>query len=276
MESLLSDARKRIYFATGSRNKYTDYEFLLGKYADLQWVSLIIEEPKTLDFDLHIRMKVQSAAQRLPYLSFVVEQTGLMVHAWRGLPGTFTTQFQNTVGNEGICRMLDAYSDRSATAVTDLAYRAITGEVRIFRGAVSGTIAQKPRGGRGFGWDTIFIPEGESETFAEMTFEKKNSMSTRMLAASSFYSAVLSEAEEADKIPERRVKLRQQIVRYFNKGDLADLIYDLGVDPDDIPGTTKRDQARELILYCDKRGKMNDLLTICKEMRPHVSWPEHI
>ncbi len=272
----MSNARKKIYFATGSRNKYSDYEFLLGNYADLQWVSLIIEEPKTLDFDLHIRCKVQSAAQRLPFLPFVVEQTGLMVNAWQGLPGTFTTQFMESVGNEGICRMLDAYSDRSATAVTDIAYRSITGEVEVFRGSVLGTIAPKPRGGRGFGWDTIFIPDGESETFAEMTFEKKNSMSTRMLAASAFYAAVLSESEEADKIPERRIKLRQQIVRYFNKSDMADLIYDLGVDPEEIPGTTKRALARELILYCDRHGLINVLLTLCRELRPHVSWPEHI
>jgi XTP/dITP diphosphohydrolase len=53
------------------------------------------------------------------------------------------------------------------------------GEVRVFVGETRGRIAEEPRGGGGFGYDPIFIPEGSSLTYAEMGEEAKNAVSHR-------------------------------------------------------------------------------------------------
>jgi inosine triphosphate pyrophosphatase len=74
--------------------------------------------------------------KQLPYLNFIVEQTNLVVHAWSKLPGNLTGEFIESVGIEGICKMLQPFEDRGATAVTDLGYHAADGKVYIFRGQV--------------------------------------------------------------------------------------------------------------------------------------------
>ena len=56
----------------------------------------------------------------------------------------------------------------------------------MFSGEVRGQIARAPRGDRGFGWDTIFIPDGETRTFAEMTPEEKDRLSMRRKAFRDF------------------------------------------------------------------------------------------
>ena len=54
---------------------------------------------------------------------------------------------------------------------------------KLFEGRINGIIANEPKGDNGFGYDTIFIPENQTKTFAEMTNEEKDSRSMRALAA---------------------------------------------------------------------------------------------
>jgi hypothetical protein len=200
-----------------------------------------------------------------------------MIKAWRNLPGNLTGMFMDAVGNDGICRMMVGYSrpeDRAAIAVTDLGYHAPDGRVTVVRGKLDGRIALSPRGGRGFGWDAVFIPEGHQETFAEMTLEKKNSLSTRMLAVSQFYTSVLDQPQ-ANEVAQNRIQFRQLLIRHFNKAELVDLCFLLDIDPEDVlPDTIKRDQIRELILYCDRHSRIPDLLHVCRSERPNVTWPD--
>jgi XTP/dITP diphosphohydrolase len=55
-----------------------------------------------------------------------------------------------------------------------------------FEGVVNGEIAMFPKGNQGFGYDPVFLPEGLPTTFAEMSLEKKNSMSHRARALDRF------------------------------------------------------------------------------------------
>lgn len=271
------DKLTTLYFVSSSQNKYEDYRFLLGRYADLHWARMVIEEPKTMDLSILIRRKIEAVKPFLPHLPFLVEQTGLVIHAWRNLPGNLTGMFIEAVGNEGITRMMRSYpdhGDRSAVAITDLGFHAPNGQVEVFRGEVPGSIAEIPRGEHGFGWEAIFIPEGHDETFGEMAPEKKYRLSTRMLAVNHFYSSVLGYAQ-ADEVAQNRIQLRQLILKSFNKSELRDLCFDMGLDPEDVlPETVKREQVRELILYCDRHSLMPDLLTTCRLLRPNADWPE--
>lgn len=264
---------ERLYFVTASADKFNDYQFLLGKYADLFWVKHNVEDVVTTDIAILIRRKVAAIQKMLPYLPFLVEQTNLMIRAWKDLPGNVAGLFIEAVGTEGICKMLSPFADRRATAVTNLAYHAPDGKVAVFQGMLSGTIAQKPRGHQIFGWDAIFIPEGQDRTFAEMSMEQRHTISTRKLAVAALYTAVL-QAEDASLLLQNRIRLRQLMTRYFSKQELESLLFDLGIDKDELPQGVKTDLVQEIILYCERHGRMPHLLQICREQRPNAEWPD--
>lgn len=264
---------ERLYFVSASRDKFNDYQFLLGKYADLVWIRYTVEDPMTHDLPILIRRQVESVKPLLPNLPFLVEQTNLMIRAWNGLPGNVTGMFIKGVGMEGICKMLETFEDRRATVVTDLAYCAPDGRVQVFRGEVAGHIAEEPRGVNLFGWDAIFVPDGYERSFAEMPLEQRNSISTRKLAVAKLLTAVLPN-EQTETLLQNRIKLRQLMTRYFSKQELESLLFDLGIDPDEIPEGIKSEMAQEIILYCERHGRTENLLKLCREQRPNADWPE--
>ncbi|GJM41968.1 MAG: hypothetical protein DHS20C20_22500 [Ardenticatenaceae bacterium] len=266
---------ERLYFVTASENKFNDYQFLLGKFADLFWFRYNVEDVVTTDVDILIRRKMEAIKPKLPHLPFLVEQTNLMIRAWKNLPGNVAGLFIGGVGVAGICRMLDTFPDRSAMAVTKLAYHSPDDQVAVFTGHLAGSIAPEPRGQQIFGWDAIFIPEGEERTLAEMSLEQRNSISTRKLAVAEFYTAVLQE-ERADALLQNRIRLRELMVRYFNKAELEALCFDLGIDKDNLPNATKPELAQEIILYCERHDRLDRLLEICREQRPHAEWPDKL
>lgn len=264
---------ERLYFVTASENKFNDYQFLLGKFADLRWSRLNVEDPVTSDLAILIRRKVEMVRPILPHLPFLVEQTNLMIKAWRNLPGNATSLFIKGVGVEGICKMLDAFPDRKAQVVTDLAYHGPDGQVSVFRGELNGVVTPEPQGTQIFGWDAIFIPDGYTRTFAEMPLEQRNSISTRKLAVAQFYMAVLQE-EQADELLQDRIRFRQLMTRYFSRQELESLLFDLGIDKDELPEGVKTEMAQEIILYCERHGRVQQLLRICRQQRPNAEWPE--
>ncbi len=266
---------ERLYFVTASENKFNDYQFLLGKLANLVWFRYNVEDVVTTDIDILLRRKVMAIRPLLPYLPFLVEQTNLMIRTWRNLPGNVAGLFIDGVGVEGICKMLQPFEDRTATAVTKLAYHSPDGRVAVFTGQLSGTIAPKPAGQPIFGWDAIFIPSGHDRTLAEMSLEQRNTIATRKQAVAEFYTAVL-EDEQADTLLQNRIRLRELMVRYFNKTELETLCFDLGIDKDNLPNATKPELAQEIILYCERHDKLDRLLDICRDQRPHAEWPEEI
>lgn len=263
----------RLYFVTASENKFNDYQFLLGKYADLRWTRHNVEDLVTTDLAMLIRRKIEAIRPLLPHLPFLVEQTNLHIRAWRDLPGNVTGLFINGVGVDGICKMLSAFSDRAATVVTDLGFHAPDGRVYVFHGELKGTIAPEPRGNQVYGWDVIFIPDGYDRTFAEMPLEQRNSISTRKLAVAAFYTQFLKE-EEAETMLQNRIRLRELMTRHFSKSDLETLCFDLGIDKDELPEGVKKELTQEIILYCERAGRMDELLLACRQQRPHTEWPE--
>jgi non-canonical purine NTP pyrophosphatase (RdgB/HAM1 family) len=89
--------------------------------------------------------------------------------------------FERAAGLPALCRSLDGFRDRRATASCVIAFRSETQQLTAI-GRIEGSIAREPRGNGGFGWDSIFLPDGSERTFAEMTAEEKNAMSHRRRA----------------------------------------------------------------------------------------------
>ena len=171
-------AGNQMKFVTGNRNKLKEAQMILG--VALDQANVAIEEIQTCDVEEAVGHKVRAAFEKVRQ-PVMVEDSGLVFEAWNGLPGALVKWFEKTVGLEGMARMLDSFDSRKAVAQC---FVAITDgkETFIGRGEVRGRIAASPRGSNGFGWDTLFIPQGDERTFAEMTPEEKNAISHRRRA----------------------------------------------------------------------------------------------
>ena len=168
-------------FVTGNENKRREAAAILG--IELGRVDLDLPEVQALDFAEVAAAKAVAAREALgrPKRVVIVEDSGIVFGAWDGLPGALTKWFLASVGIEGLLRMLSGFEDRSARAVCAVAVADPGGAVRVFAGEVAGTVAEKPRGASGFGWDPIFVPEGLERTYAEVG-EAKNEDSHRARA----------------------------------------------------------------------------------------------
>ncbi|HEX7632718.1 MAG TPA: RdgB/HAM1 family non-canonical purine NTP pyrophosphatase [Candidatus Saccharimonadales bacterium] len=170
---------KTVTLITGNENKATEMGRLLG--IEVLHTKLSLPEIQDLSVAKVAELKAE-AAYREVGSAVLVDDTGLYIDAWKGLPGAFIAWFLDSVGVEGILLMIKAWEDRSARVVTALGYCDEQG-VKVFVGEVAGAIPEQARGDGGFGYDPIFIPEGQSKTFAEMSAEEKDACSMRALAA---------------------------------------------------------------------------------------------
>lgn len=171
-----------VVLITGSDDKAHEYATLLG--LEVGAVKEDLVEIQALDVATVAKQKAEDAYAKLrsPVL---VDDSGLALHAWNGLPGALIAWFLDTVGTQGLLDMAAAVTDRRASVTTALGYADVNG-VRVFTGTLQGNLATEPRGRRGFGYDSIFVPAGSTLTIAEMSAEEKNTISPRRLAADAF------------------------------------------------------------------------------------------
>jgi XTP/dITP diphosphohydrolase len=111
----------------------------------------------------------------------VVEDTGVELAAFGGFPGPFIKFWEKLGGLESICRAVDGPGDRGIVAVCALGVCTADGAY-VVEGRTNGVVSDRPRGASGFGWDAIFVPEGDTRTFGEMTAEEKDRVSHRRRA----------------------------------------------------------------------------------------------
>ena len=130
-----------------------------------------------------------SAKLEQPY---IIDDSGLFVHALKGFPGVYSAYVYKTLGYEGILELLKGREDRSAKFEC-CAGLMLDGRRHIFTGETEGSIIAAPRGSDGFGFDPVFVPSGMSQTFAELPLEIKNSISHRGRAFSALASHLAQE-----------------------------------------------------------------------------------
>jgi len=155
-------------FITGNQNKANYLQKLIGLPIDHQKVD--VDEIQSLDVRTVVEHKVRQAYQ-LVKKPVLVEDVGLTIDALGRLPGPFVKWFIEDVQLEGICRLADITPERLAH--TSCCYGYFDGRtLKLFYAEQAGAIAMQPRGDGGFGWDPIFIPQGETLTLGEMTPEQ--------------------------------------------------------------------------------------------------------
>lgn len=170
---------ENIKFVTGNLNKVREAGEILG--VPLQQVDIPdLYELQTHDPEAIVRHKL-SQAYEIVKGPVLVEDSGLIFSAWNGLPGALIKWFESTVGCEGMLKMLEPFDNREAFAVCYVGFQ--DGEtIKIAKGEVRGRVAANLRGTSGFGWDVLFIPEGDERTYAEMPAAEKNAISHRKRA----------------------------------------------------------------------------------------------
>jgi len=166
-------------FVTGNPNKVREAGEILGLALEPVQVDGLFEI-QTPDLDEVVRHKARQAYSALQ-CPVMVEDSGLVFHAWNGLPGALVKWFEETVGCQGMLKMVTDFNDRSATAIC--CFAVYDGKnMQVARGEVKGTISDRIQGENGFGWDVIFIPEGHEKTYGEMSPQEKNAISHRKRA----------------------------------------------------------------------------------------------
>ncbi len=168
----------KLRFITGNENKVKEAKERLGELG-FEVVQDDLKPPE-VQADTLEEVALFSAkwvVERSP-APFFLEDAGFFVDYLNGFPGVYSAYVFNTIGYEGILRLLRYRSERTARFEAVIAYWDGS-EFHTFKGTVNGTVARNPRGENGFGYDPIFIPEDEKRTFAEMSAREKNSMSHR-------------------------------------------------------------------------------------------------
>ncbi len=152
-----------------------------------------LDEPEETEstFAGNARIKAHFAARGsgLPALS---DDSGISVEALDGAPGVYTADWAETeTGRDFVMAMTKVWTlleEKGAPAPRRAAFNCTLclawpdGHDEIFEGRVEGQVVWPMRGERGFGFDPVFLPDGENETFGEMDPAKKNAMSHRNVA----------------------------------------------------------------------------------------------
>lgn len=167
-----------ITFITSNPNKVKELGECLG--ISIKHQNLDLPEIQSLSLEKVAIAKAEFAFNEIKS-PVLVEDTALIFSSLGKLPGPFIKHFLESLQNEGLSKLLNAYDNREAIALSCFVLRDEGGS-KVFMGETKGVIADNPRGGNGFGWDAIFIPAGETRTWAEMTKEEKQKTSMRAKA----------------------------------------------------------------------------------------------
>ncbi|CBJ52320.1 non-canonical purine NTP pyrophosphatase [Ralstonia solanacearum] len=174
----------KIRFLSGNEHKLSEVQRIL-KPAGVEVIAVRekIEELQTEDVHRLVRDKLTKAFERIGRPLFV-EHTGLYLAGMNGLPAGLTQIFWDRLQADRFATLVQGLGDPSVTAKTILGY--CDGyQIHVFEGKVDGKVPAVPAGPQDFQWDCVFVPDGYTETFAQMG-ERKNEISMRRKALDAF------------------------------------------------------------------------------------------
>lgn len=172
---------KQLYLVTGNQNKLKEWQSLMPDTIHLKSIDVDLVEIQSADAEEIVADKVKRAYE-IVGKPVVVEDVEAGLEKLNGLPGPLIKFFNAKLGKDALYKLAGNEGEKATVACT-IAYYDGT-EMLIVRGQVSGTVVA-PRGDA-FGFDIVFVPDGETETYAEMGLEKKNSLSHRSKAIKLF------------------------------------------------------------------------------------------
>lgn len=194
-----STSMSKLLLCSGNPGKIAELRALLPSGMELLSLkdeNLPLDLPETGNTLKENALQKAHFAHERTGLPCLADDSGLEVDALDGAPGVYSARFAGPEKNDRanmalLLEKLGGSTQRSARFRTVLAYVDAM-ETRYFEGVVEGTIAMQGRGDGGFGYDPIFIPDGEQRSFAEMEAAEKNAMSHRAKAMQAFVQYLLN------------------------------------------------------------------------------------
>ncbi len=186
-----------LVFATNNAYKLREAEEILGReirvlsLRDIGCMDVLPENGITLRENAMEKAKYLHNKYNVDCFS---DDTGLEVEALNGAPGVYSARYAGPEADAqaNIRKLLyEMREKRNRKAVFRTIIALVTGgSTRFFEGSVGGIIVKAPKGGEGFGYDSIFQPDGYTCTFAEMAPAQKNSISHRFRALTALSSCL--------------------------------------------------------------------------------------
>ena len=176
----------RLVFATQNNGKYDEVKKMMPSNIsllnlnDLNFKGGIEENGKTLKQNAKIKSDFSFKNFKI---NCFADDTGLEIDSLGGMPGVYSARFAgencNSQDNiEKVWKLLSKYKNTKARFKSVFSLN-INGKTFFFEGKIDGKIVFEQRGQNGFGYDSIFIPNGYSKTFAEFNVVEKNKISHR-------------------------------------------------------------------------------------------------
>lgn len=186
----------RVLIATMNEGKLREYERLLGSVPRLELQTMaslpepvdVVEDRDTFRGNALKKATEIAAVARMPCLA---DDSGLEVDALGGRPGVYSARYAgegatDSENNAKLIEELSSTADDERTARFQCAIVIVDEsgrELALAEGACEGRIGREPKGAHGFGYDPLFVPDGYTQTMAELGPETKNEISHRAKAA---------------------------------------------------------------------------------------------
>ncbi len=181
----------KLIIASNNKHKIYEIKKILGdRFSEILSLSEAGIDHETVEdgttFDQNATKKAREIAE-ISGCPSLADDSGICAHALDGAPGVYSARFSGGHGNDNdnndlLIEMLKDKTDKTAHYTCAMVIAYPDGKEIHAEGHLYGEIIDTPRGDRGFGYDPIFVPEGEKRTVAEMTDEEKNAISHRARA----------------------------------------------------------------------------------------------
>ena len=178
-----------LIFATNNQNKVIEVQSLMDKnilVKSLHEAGIDIDIPEPHQTLEENAVEKSTTIHRLFRKNCFSEDTGLEVDALNGEPGVRSARYAGDEANnedniKKLLHNLEGNTNRNARFRTVISL-IIDNEYFLFDGVCEGVITNETKGNKGFGYDAVFIPNGDVKTFGEMDLEEKNKYSHRKKA----------------------------------------------------------------------------------------------
>ena len=178
---------KKLVFASNNAHKLAEIRSILAGRVEVVSLSDIDchdDIPETADtLEGNALIKARHIWEHYGLYCFA-DDTGLEVEALDGAPGVYSARFagEKATFEDNISLLLERLQGIPAPRRAD--FRTVIALIdeygtHLFEGSVAGEITEERLGGQGFGYDPVFLPAGQTKTFAQLTESEKNSMSHR-------------------------------------------------------------------------------------------------
>jgi XTP/dITP diphosphohydrolase len=161
-----------LFFASSNEHKFQESERILSKLGiQINLFKTTLEEIQSNNLN-DIAEKKAINAHDLIQKPVIIEDDGLFIDSLNGFPGPYSSYVYDTIGNKGIMNLLENSQIRDAKFVAIIAYCDDDYGVKLFESSIPGKISSIIEKG-GWGHDPIFIPDGESKTYANVSDKDK-------------------------------------------------------------------------------------------------------